>query len=636
MRLPTHKLLLALLLAVGLAAFAGGAWAQFQVTEVRTDMTSTDTDEYFEISGTPGASLDGYTYIIIGDGTTSCGTVENVTSLTGYSIQADGFFCAAKTYAGHVLTGYDAEFSTMNFENSDNVTHLLVAGWTGTNGMDLDTNDDGTLDATPWTSIVDGVALVTPAVINCAGGVEYTYYPSATVGPDGAYVPGHVYRCSDTGAWVIGQFAINIDDSPGTTNPTCLNPPPEFLRQPRNPCVPFVAQTTTAQAIVLSAVAADIHYWVNGGAETVAAMALVATSGDTATFEYALPAQGNNGDLVEYFVTAYNANPDTTQGYTQGYFVGTKDIRSLYANDANGANIYRYYGARVQGNVTLPPGVIQVLNTDYNIQDATGGINVFDYGVHSVQPALGDDITVEGVIEQYNGKLEITSSSTCDTLLVEINGPGTVPAPALATTCDDFEAIENDLVKMMLVKFPVGTDTLRANTNYRVTNCYADTLILRVDGDTDIPGMAATTLYANVTGIASQFDSSSPFNAGYQIIPRFASDVVFVATTGIEDLNPRPIARLLQNAPNPFSRSTEIRYQVPAGAKAGDLVPVTIRVFDIQGRLVRTLVDGLQSPGEHVIALGGDAFQDAGSGIYFYRLETGGQALTRRLVYLEQ
>ena len=132
------------------------------------------------------------------------------------------------------------------------------------------------------------------------------------------------------------------------------------------------------------------------------------------------------------------------------------------------------------------------------------------------------------------------------------------------------------------------------------------------------------------------FDSASPFTAGYQLIPRFASDIEFVATTGIEDRNLRPIAQLLQNAPNPFGRSTEIRYQVPAGAKAGDMVPVTINVFDIRGCLVKTLVEGLQTPGDHVISLSGDALSNAGSGIYFYRLETGGQVLTRRLLFLEQ
>ena len=43
--------------------------------------------------------------------------------------------------------------------NSDNVTHLLVTDFVGNNGDDLDTDDDGVLDITPWNTIVDCVAL---------------------------------------------------------------------------------------------------------------------------------------------------------------------------------------------------------------------------------------------------------------------------------------------------------------------------------------------------------------------------------------------------------------------------------------------------------------------------------------------
>ena len=234
MRLPTHKLLLALLLSIGLVAFATGAWAQIQITEVRTDMTSTDTDEYFELQGPASTDLSWYTYIVIGDATATMRhrrvrrAVDRVLDPGRRPLRRGQVL-----RGGHVLTGYDADINSTAyaFENTDNVTHLLVSGWTGTIAMDLDTNDDGTLDVTPWTAIIDGVALVNAAVVTCAG-VEYTYYPSATLGPDGTFHPGHVYRCSDTGAWVIGQFAIDIDDSPGTTNPTCLNPPPEFLASP--------------------------------------------------------------------------------------------------------------------------------------------------------------------------------------------------------------------------------------------------------------------------------------------------------------------------------------------------------------------------------------------------------------------
>ncbi|MDZ4755550.1 MAG: hypothetical protein SGJ11_13770 [Phycisphaerae bacterium] len=43
----------------------------------------------------------------------------------------------------------------LNFDHADNVTHLLVSGFTGANGQDLDTDDDVVLDLTPWTAVID-------------------------------------------------------------------------------------------------------------------------------------------------------------------------------------------------------------------------------------------------------------------------------------------------------------------------------------------------------------------------------------------------------------------------------------------------------------------------------------------------
>ena len=43
------------------------------ISEIRIDQPSTDNDEYFEISGDPGASLNDLTYLVIGDGTGAVG-----------------------------------------------------------------------------------------------------------------------------------------------------------------------------------------------------------------------------------------------------------------------------------------------------------------------------------------------------------------------------------------------------------------------------------------------------------------------------------------------------------------------------------------------------------------------------------
>jgi len=89
---------------------------------------------------------------------------------------------------------------------------------------------------------------------------------------------------------------------------------------------------------------------------------------------------------------------------------------------------------------------------------------------------------------------------------------------------------------------------------------------------------------------------------------------------------------LAQNAPNPFNPSTTIAYEVPAGSSR-----VSLKVYDAAGRLVRTLVDGSLSAGEHRAEWDGtgDDGRRVPSGVYLYRLVVDGQAAGRRMVLLE-
>lgn len=208
------------------------------INEVRIDQPGGDADEYFELAGAPGTSLDGLSYIVIGDGSAGqgSGVIESIVDLSGLTIPADGYFLAAEDTFGTGGLGLSgtpdlaapAEF--LNFENSDNVTHLLVSGLnaaittSGFGGSDLDTDDDGVIDLTgdwdgdsvddgaPWAAILDSLA-ISENVPN-----EDLVYSSTIVGPDGSFVPGHVYRFPNGGgAWNIGGFDGG-QDTPGVAN----------------------------------------------------------------------------------------------------------------------------------------------------------------------------------------------------------------------------------------------------------------------------------------------------------------------------------------------------------------------------------------------------------------------------------
>jgi hypothetical protein len=103
-----------------------------------------------------------------------------------------------------------------------------------------------------------------------------------------------------------------------------------------------------------------------------------------------------------------------------------------------------------------------------------------------------------------------------------------------------------------------------------------------------------------------------------------ASDVHDVA------LRPERLA-LYANQPNPFGAqtpATTLRFDLPQPA------PVRLGVFDVGGRLVRTLVDGSLEAGEHSVTWDGRDARGTlvGSGVYFYTLETNGRQIARRML----
>jgi GH35 family endo-1,4-beta-xylanase len=84
--------------------------------------------------------------------------------------------------------------------------------------------------------------------------------------------------------------------------------------------------------------------------------------------------------------------------------------------------------------------------------------------------------------------------------------------------------------------------------------------------------------------------------------------------------------QLSQNFPNPFNPATTIRYNISKTSK------VTLKVFDILGRQVQTLVNAMQASGQYSVTFNG---QNLASGIYFYQLHAGTFTETKKLMLLK-
>ncbi len=101
--------------------------------------------------------------------------------------------------------------------------------------------------------------------------------------------------------------------------------------------------------------------------------------------------------------------------------------------------------------------------------------------------------------------------------------------------------------------------------------------------------------------------------------------------SGIGDPERLPY-RLHQNTPNPFNPTTVIQYDMPPAGGA-----VKLDVFDVSGRLVKTLVDGFVEGGTQFANWDGRDARGAAvaSGVYFYRLRASGFSETRKMVLLK-
>lgn len=89
---------------------------------------------------------------------------------------------------------------------------------------------------------------------------------------------------------------------------------------------------------------------------------------------------------------------------------------------------------------------------------------------------------------------------------------------------------------------------------------------------------------------------------------------------------------LSQNYPNPFNPATVIRYSIPKGSESR----VLLSIYNLHGRLVRTLIDEVKSFGTYSISWDGKDVRgiSVSSGLYFYRLQVGDFTSTRKMTLL--
>ncbi|MDZ7332643.1 MAG: carboxypeptidase regulatory-like domain-containing protein [candidate division KSB1 bacterium] len=174
-----------------------------------------------------------------------------------------------------------------------------------------------------------------------------------------------------------------------------------------------------------------------------------------------------------------------------------------------------------------------------------------------------------------------------------------------------------------------GTEMTGADGTYILAGIPAGKYFVKVDR---MP--YKTAYYGNTTDL-NQATPVAVGEAGNFTVTSVDVALTPMATTDVEqstnsDTAPKEF-ELAQNYPNPFNPTTTIRYALPVGSH------VTLKIYNLKGEVVKTLVNGYQAAQNHQVVWNGDndAGQRVAAGIYLYQLQAGNYRKTMRLILMK-
>jgi hypothetical protein len=366
--------------------------------------------------------------------------------------------------------------------------------------------------------------------------------------------------------------------------------------------------------------------------------------------------------LIKYFIQAFDtsgsystyassASGSASSDTSKGMFFYTVLNRPVTIADlqttpfTNGRTAYLgASGVTVTGIVTADTGDID-LNAagavPWYIQSSNSPWSgMWITGADSLMKSLkrGDSVSVTGNVTETFDVTTLNSVS----FVAKLGSGKPLPSPVVRQTGNFALGISNgnptaEQWEGMLVRFNNVTvtdvyPTFADQREYAVSDGSGDVLI-RIDGKnmySNIP--ADTSMGKTILKVGDKFSYLQGVVwyafSRYKIVPRGNSDFG-TRTTGIEenpDLYRASVFALNQNYPNPFNPSTVITYNLPAGGN------VLLKVYNLLGQEVRTLVNQVQPPGYYSVRFDS---QGLPTGVYLYRLSSGSYVQTKRMILLK-
>ena len=394
-------------------------------------------------------------------------------------------------------------------------------------------------------------------------------------------------------------------------------------------------------------------------------------SGDT-SFTFTIP-PASNDSIVSYYVAAYSSLglvgnlPDPTiPRFYRVRDAGFSIYDVQYTPYVNGSTGFFNDTVTVTGVVVADTTDIKDISSNRprifiaSKSGAWNGIPIYGstVGVGIDTLVKGDSINVTGIARETNSRTVIEVKklnyavrgvTVPAATVISISGSGSVSYELSNPPVDGspvFEQWEGVLVQInnsYLYQRNADNAAGGAGSNfgeYQVSSTKTSRFGIRVDdngtnsyyADTasvyspsnKIPRTTLIPLGAKIATLTGILDYSF---SNYKLEPRTNSD--FGAITAVINRDGEAVPgtyELSQNYPNPFNPSTSIHYSVPVNGQ------VTLKIFNILGQEVRTLVNTVQSSGSYVVNFNASTLS---SGVYFYQLRAEGFVSVKKMMLLK-
>lgn len=250
------------------------------------------------------------------------------------------------------------------------------------------------------------------------------------------------------------------------------------------------------------------------------------------------------------------------------------------------------------------------------------GVMVYDYDEAYVWSlSEGDLVTITATVDEYYNFTELGYIEECDVI-----GSTAVPAPAAVTTDGvNMEAYESCLVQVDDVTVTSAQDDFgQWYVDDGSGACQIDDSFFYLE-ELDPPIVInVDDFWGRIVGIVDySYDE-------YSINPRYVEDM-YAESAAEPTVIEASSVRLDGNYPNPFNPLTQVAFSLDEAAN------INLSVYDVQGRLVKTLHNGMHNAGDFKVSWNGtdNSGRAIASGIYFSRLSHAGGVETAKMLLLK-